>query len=131
MDSLRKIISDIDPVSFIMQEFIEESRGTDVRMNVVGNRIVSAIKRVNENDFRSNITNGGTAYPYEPNEEETELALKASSAAGCDFAGVDILKGKTDMVCEINSSPHFKSSELCGGPSIAEAIIEHIIEVMD
>lgn len=131
MDALRKIISDIDPGSFIMQEFIEESRGTDIRMNVVGNRVVSAIRRVNEKDFRSNITNGGIASPYEPNEQETELALKAAAAAGCDFAGVDILKGKADMVCEINSSPHFKSSELCGGPSIAEAIIDHIIEVMN
>ena len=130
MDSLKKIISGIDPGSFIMQEFIEESRGTDIRMNVVGGKVISAIKRVNDKDFRSNITNGGIASPYEPDASETELAVKAAGAAGCDFAGVDILKGKTDMVCEINSSPHFKSSEQCGGPSIADAIISYIKEVM-
>ena len=128
MESMKVIIGKLSPGSFIMQQFISESAGTDIRVNVVGGKVISAIKRSNKHDFRSNITNGGSAENHEPTETEKELALKAADAAGCDFAGVDILPGKNAMICEINASPHFRSSELCGGPGVADAIMKHIKE---
>ena len=81
------------------------------------------IKRTNRHDFRSNITLGGTAEKYTPTDTEISLAVSAADAAGCDFAGVDILKG--GLVCEVNSSPHFKSSDDINVASVADRIFEY------
>ena len=125
-DEAINIIKSLGTKDFIMQEFIDISKGVDIRINVVGDKVVSAMKRQNKNDFRSNITNGGKAFLYEPTEEEKQTAIKAAKACGCDFAGVDILIG--GKVCEVNSSPHFKSSQDINGVDIADAIIKHILK---
>ena len=91
------IVNEICPKPFIFQEFIDSSYGKDIRLNVVGDEVVASTKRVNENgDYRANVTNGGTMYPYIPSDEEKELAIKACKATKCDFAGVDILFGKNE-----------------------------------
>ena len=69
-------IKKIGGCDFIMQEYIESSKGQDVRIHVVGNEIVTAMKRVNKNDFRANITNGGSMEKYQPTKEQCEMALK-------------------------------------------------------
>lgn len=118
---------------FLMQEFIEHSAGRDVRVNVVGNRVVSSILRHSETgDFRSNISNGGSMEKYETNEEQKALALRACRALGLDFAGVDILFGADDepIICEVNSNPHFKSSLDCTGVDMSKLILRHIKEKM-
>ena len=89
---------------FLLQKFIAESKGRDVRIEVVDGECVAAIKRTNKTDFRSNLTNGGTAEPYNPTQKEKGLALKACSALGLTFGGVDILGGS--LVCEVNSNAH-------------------------
>lgn len=114
VESKEKCIEKVLEISskpFIFQEFIKESFGKDVRLNVVGNKVVASTKRVNLNgDYRANVTNGGTMYPYTPSKEEIDLALKACKAVGCDFAGVDLLFGKDGpIVCEVNSNAHLKN----------------------
>jgi len=127
----KEIVTSLGHKDFIMQEFIAESRGRDVRVNVVGGCVVSAMERSNENDFRSNISNGGSMRNIELSPEIEKAALVAAEAIGLDFAGVDVLFGKdVPIVCEVNSNPHFKSSLECTGVDMSEKIIEYIAEQM-
>ncbi len=122
------IIDKLGCKEFIMQEFISESAGKDVRINVVGKKIVSSMMRYNNNDFRSNITNGGKMQPFTASEAAKEAAVKAFDAIGLDFAGVDVLFGKNGeaVVCEVNSNPHFKSSYECTGINMGIEIMKYI-----
>lgn len=122
-----EIIKKIGAKPFLMQEFIKESAGRDLRVNVVGDRAVCAMERINDNDFRSNITGGGRAIKHELTREESELAILACKAVGADFAGVDLLFGKDKMlVCEVNSNPHFKSTLDCTGVDLAKEIVAYV-----
>ncbi len=95
----------------LFQEFIQSSKGRDLRLQVVGNQVVAAMYRYADNgDFRANITNGGKMKPYEPTQKQMDLAVECCKILGLDFAGVDILFGKNQepVVCEVNSNAHFK-----------------------
>ncbi len=123
-----KIIKDIGYRPFLLQEFIEESSGRDVRVNVVGGKVVSSMLRYNPSDFRSNITNGGSMKKYELDEAQEALAVAASNCLDLDFCGVDVLFGKNGpMICEVNSNPHFRSSLDCTGVNMAKFVLEHIV----
>ena len=129
LDEAKKIVDAIGHKEFIMQEFIEESVGRDMRVIVVGGRVVSAMERYNENDFRSNITNGGSMRKIEITKEIENASLIACEEIGLDFAGVDVLFGKEGpIVCEVNSNPHFKSSLECTGVDMSEEILDYIVE---
>ena len=124
------IIKDIGYRPFLMQEFIKESSGRDIRVNVVGEKAVCAMLRQNPADFRSNITNGGSPEKHELDKEQEALAIAASKCLGLDFSGVDVLFGKDGpLICEVNSNPHFKSSLDCTGVNMAEFVIEHIVSL--
>ena len=122
-------IKTIGHCDFIMQEYIESSKGKDVRIHIVGNHLVTAMKRINKEDFRANITNGGMMEKYEPAKEYIEMALKVCRALKLDFAGVDIMFGKEGepILCEVNSNAHFKNIYDCTGVNVADKIIEHIL----
>ena len=83
------------------------------------------MKRHNNSDFRSNITNGGTATAYSPTQSEIDLAVKACDALGLDFGGVDILNGK--YVCEVNSNAHIINLKNITGIDVAPLIFESIL----
>ena len=129
LDKAKEIVTSLGHKDFIMQEFIAESRGRDVRVNVVGGRVVSAMERYNEKDFRSNISNGGSMKKIDLGKDIEAVAIAATEAIGLDFAGVDVLFGKDGpTVCEVNSNPHFKSSLECTGVDMSEKIIDYILE---
>lgn len=131
LDEAKRIVISLGHKDFIMQEFIKESCGRDVRVNVVGGKVVSAMERYNENDFRSNITNGGSMRRVSLSEEMANAAIKATEAIGLDFAGVDVLFGKDGpIVCEVNSNPHFKSSLECTGVDMSELIMDYVVECL-
>ena len=112
---------------FLMQQFIQESRGRDLRVNVVGDTAVCAMERYNPCDFRSNVTGGGKAKMHVLTSEQAELAVAACKAVGADFAGVDLLFGDEGMlVCEVNSNPHFKSTLDCTGVDLSREIMRYI-----
>ncbi len=114
----------------LMQRFIAESAGRDVRIYVVGDQVVGAMERYNAaGDFRANVTTGGQARRHLPTKAEEALALAACHALQLDFAGVDLLFGQdSPLLCEVNSNAHFKAlSELCGC-NPADAIIAHLME---
>ena len=121
-----EIISLISGKPFLLQKYIASSEGEDIRIEVVGGKCVAAMKRKNKNDFRSNITNGGSAEPYEPSREEILLAQNACKRLGLTFGGVDILKG--GYVCEVNSNAHIINLLKTTGIDVAPIIIEHIID---
>lgn len=118
------IISRISDKPFILQEFIGESAGKDIRLEIVGERCVSAVKRVNENDFRSNVTNGGKMIAYSAGKKEIETAVTACKTLGLTFGGVDMLQN--GMVCEVNSNAHIINIMKCTGVDTAPMIFEEI-----
>ncbi|MCH5252393.1 MAG: RimK family alpha-L-glutamate ligase [Lachnospiraceae bacterium] len=130
-DEMRKIIKKCDTTEIMFQEYIETSKGIDIRLQVVGNEVVGSMYRSSEADFRANITAGGSMKPYPPTKEEKELALRAARLVEADFAGVDLLFGKEGpMICEINSNAHFKNLFDCTGVNTAEKILKYICEDM-
>lgn len=128
-DEAVAVIQKIGHKDFVLQEFIATSRGKDVRINVVGQQVTASMLRYNDNDFRSNISNGGNMKPYTPSPEQEALALAAAKALGLDFAGVDVMFGQDNepIICEVNSNPQFKSTLECTGVNLADNIIKHII----
>lgn len=120
------IISHIGTTPFILQKFIKESSGRDKRIEIVGGRCVCAVRRKNDNDFRSNVTNGGAMTECEASANEIDSAIKACDALGLDFGGVDILDNGD--VCEVNSNAHIINIMDSSGIDIAPIIFNHITE---
>jgi len=117
------------PVLF--QEFIKSSIGRDIRIQIVGGKVVACMQRYAENgDFRANLTIGGSMHSYQPTKEQCDLAIRCCDLIGLDFAGVDLLFGENDapILCEINSNAHFKNIYDCTGVNAAELIIQYIKE---
>lgn len=115
---------------FIVQEFIEESFGKDLRVYIVGDKIVGAIKRENKSgDFRANVMRGGIASAYSLSEAEKELAFKAKNALKLDFCGVDILFGKNNVpiLCEVNSNAYFVGLNRELKINVADYIFKYIM----
>jgi RimK family alpha-L-glutamate ligase len=113
----------------LFQEYIKHSHGRDIRLNIVGDEVVTSMMRVSDIDFRANITNGGKAVSYQPTDAEKELALKCHHLLKLDFSGVDLLFGEDGpILCEINGNPHFKSIFECTGVDVSKNIIDYIIK---
>lgn len=113
---------------FVFQELITTSFGKDLRLQVVGNKVVASMLRQSRDDFRANITAGGSMHKYEPTIDEETLAINATYAIGADFAGVDLLFGPDGkpVICEVNSNAHIRNLFECTGVNVADNIIEHI-----
>lgn len=124
MDLLNK-----EKQELLFQEYFSECFGSDIRINLVGNKIVASMHRISKSDFRANLSNGGIGVKYEPTQSEKDLAIKASKALGCDFCGVDILQTKKGPVtCEVNSNAHLNNIYKISGINVASNILEYIIE---
>lgn len=122
-----EIANAISPNQMIFQEYVASSAGRDVRLNVVGDKVIAAMERSNENDFRANVTNGGKMKPYTPTSEECDIAIRACKALGLDFGGVDLLFGpEGPLLCEVNSNAHIKNILDCTGINVADAIFSYI-----
>lgn len=123
------VVDSFEKRPFLLQSFIATSEGRDIRIQVVGKKVVATMYRYNENDFRANITNGGKMKNYEPTAAQCETALKACEILGLDFGGVDLLFGKDDrpILCEVNSNAHFINLSKCTGVNVAEKIIEYVL----
>lgn len=112
----------------IVQEFIKEAAGADIRAFVVDGRVVGAMKRqAKEGEFRSNLHRGGTASVIKLTDEEETAALKAAKAMSLDIAGVDLLQSsRGPLILEVNSSPGLEGIEKATGKDIANEIIKYI-----
>ena len=114
----------------LIQSFISESRGRDIRALVVGDRVVAAMRRVASGDeFRSNVHRGGTVEPVELSPEYTRAAVRAAQIMGLRVAGVDMLEGNDGpLIMEVNSSPGLEGIERATGLDVAGAIIDYIAD---
>ena len=112
----------------IVQEFIKEAGGADIRAFVVDGVVVGAMKRQGkEGEFRSNLHRGGTASLYDLTDDEENAALKAAKSLGLGVAGVDMLQSKKGpLIMEVNSSPGLEGVEGATGKDIAKSIIRYI-----
>jgi ribosomal protein S6--L-glutamate ligase len=114
--------------NILLQEFIEEAGGSDVRALVVGGRVVAAMERhAAQDEFRSNLHRGGTASPVKLTAKERNTAIRAARVMGLSVSGVDIIRSKRGpLVLEVNSSPGLEGIETTSGVDVAGEIIEYI-----
>ncbi len=117
-------------MNVLLQQFVKESRGRDVRAFVVGNRVVAAMRRIaGGDDFRSNIHRGGRAERVELDEEQARVAVHAAQIMGLRVAGVDMLEGSEGPVLmEVNSSPGLEGIEAATGVDVAGEVVRLIEE---
>ncbi len=112
----------------LVQEFIQEAGGSDIRCLVVGGKVVAAMRRqAPEGEFRSNLHRGGSASLVKITKEERATAVSAAKILGLSVAGVDLLRSdRGPLVMEVNSSPGLEGIESASGKDVAGIIIEHV-----
>ena len=112
--------------NFIVQEFIAEAGGADLRCFVIGDRVVASMGRqAAEGDFRANLHSGGTLLPLRCTEEEAEVAVRAAQTLGLTVAGVDLVRSaRGPLVLEVNSTPGLEGIERASGLDIASAVVQ-------
>lgn len=117
----------------IVQEFISEAKGADIRAFVIGNKVVGAMKRQGkEGEFRSNLHQGGSGTLIKLSKEEKEVALTAAKAMNLSIAGVDMLQSdRGPLILEVNSSPGLEGIEKTTGKDIAEEIIKYVEKLIE
>jgi ribosomal protein S6--L-glutamate ligase len=115
----------------VLQEFIRESRGRDIRALVVGGRVIGAMqRRAKPGEFRSNLHRGGEGHPILLEPAYASAAIGAAQALGLELAGVDLLEGKSGpRVIEVNSSPGFEGLEAATGLNVAGAVMTRALEL--
>ena len=114
--------------NFLVQEFIGEAKGSDVRCFVVGSEVVASMRRqARKGEFRSNLHRGGSAKAVQLNDEERETAIRAAKVMGLNVAGVDLLRSKRGpLVLEVNSSPGLEGIEGATRLDVAGQVIDYI-----
>ncbi len=117
----------------LIQKFVAESKGRDIRAFVVGDQVVAAMRRVAQGqEFRSNVHRGGVAEPVELSDEYRETAVRCTQIMGLRVAGVDMLEGKDGpQIMEVNSSPGLEGIESCTNLDIAGAVVDYIAAQVD
>lgn len=117
----------------LIQKFVAESKGRDIRAFVVGDRVVAAMRRVAQGqEFRSNVHRGGVAEAVELSEPFRETAVRAAQIMGLQVAGVDMLESESGpQIMEVNSSPGLEGIERCTGLDIAGVVVDYIAAQVD
>lgn len=132
-NELIELFDKYDSNNIVFQEYISTSEGRDIRLQVVGDKVVASMYRYSDIDFRANITNGGKMKNYEPSDKEVDMAINVCRQLGLDFAGVDILFGEKNepILCEVNSNAHFVNLYNCTGVNVADEIMKYINDMLE
>ncbi len=114
--------------NFLVQEFITEAKGSDLRCFVVGKKVVAAMQRVaSPGEFRANLHRGGSAIKATLSAEEKRIAIRAAGALGLGIAGVDLLRSnRGPLLLEVNASPGLEGIEAASGVDVSAEIISHL-----
>lgn len=118
----------------MLQEFIETSRGREIRVLVVGQRVLGCVLHQSMTGFKANLTQGAHVFPFDTQAMSAleALVLKTTALLGLEIAGIDLLFGPEGwLVCEANSSPGFKGFEDIHGKIVAEAMLAYILQKFD
>jgi ribosomal protein S6--L-glutamate ligase len=115
--------------NFLVQEFIGEADGADLRCFVVGDRVVAAMRRqAPAGEFRANLHRGGTAHPVRATAAEQAVAVRAARLVGLGVAGVDLIRSRRGpLVLEVNASPGLEGIEQASGQDVAGAVIDFAV----
>lgn len=129
-EELISLAEKVKPFPHIFEEFVSSSAGEDTRVIVVGGKVIAAMKRKSETDFRSNISLGGKGFKTEISSEMKAAAEKTATILKLDYCGIDFLKGfdGEPVVCEVNSNAFFKGVETITGINVAGAYAKHIYD---
>lgn len=120
-------VKELEGEQLLFQEFIQSSYGKDVRVQIVGERVVASMLRETENGFIPNISSGGRVKKYELSELEKKIAVQSTKTLGLDFAGIDLLLGEDGpIVCEVNSNGMFKLLYEVTGELVSDHIARYI-----
>jgi len=127
---LRKLHEKLKYRPHLYQEFIEESAGRDIRVYVLGGKMVATMLRKCADDFRANVSSGACMEKFFVPADFCDMAERAAEVLGLDYCGVDILFGADGPVlCEVNSNAHFKNIYDCTGINVAELLVEYILTI--
>lgn len=133
LDTKRSLMSTIEGLNaigkgFLLQEYIEESEGSDIRAIIVDGVVIAAMKRQSKDgDFRSNLHRGGSSSTVKLTYQEEALAIKAAKALGLGVCGVDILRSKRGpLVLEVNSTPGLEGIETTTGKNVSRSVIGYV-----
>ena len=130
-DKLRRIAQKLIGVPHLFQKYVE-CGGKDLRVIVIGGKVIGCMERVGDGDFRANIGQGGSGRVYRVDEELKTLCERCAEVLGLDYCGVDVLVGENGYeVCEVNSNAFFEEFERVTGINVAGAYAEHILAVME
>lgn len=129
-EELTNKMQELVGIDCLYQELIKTSYGKDIRIQVAFNKVVTSVKRISDNDFRSNVSNGGYMLNYKPDKEYIDMALKVCNILNLDFAGIDILFGENNkpILCEVNSNALinnlYKTTNINSAINILQGIID-------
>ena len=128
-EELNEIAEKLKCVPHLFQQFISESAGRDVRVIVVGDRVLGGMLRQGKDDFRSNIGAGGSGSVYTLDQNTSDLALKIARVLDLKYCGIDfLLTSDGPLVCEVNSNAFFSSFERVTGVNVAKAYAQFILK---
>lgn len=135
-DNLEELLSVMEQVKckpHLFQEYLSFKKGVDLRVIVIGGKALACMQRQNQNDFRSNIGQGGVGKKTTLLEEEKKLAERCAEVLGLDYCGVDIIYGENSKpyVCEVNSNAFFDEIEKISGVNIAGEYADYIIKTVE
>ncbi len=139
-ESKRSLVSALDALwsayninIVLIQQYIRESKGRDIRVFVTGGKVVATMMRAaSRGEFRSNIELGGNGEPVEITPEEADLAIRATEILGLEVSGVDLVRSKRGpLILEVNANPGFKKLEEVTGVNVARAIIEYAVSKVE
>lgn len=129
-EELDEICLKLDGSNYLFQEFIKENSGKDIRVILIGGKVIGSFMRVNDESFKSNIKLGGKPVSYEISNEYKIVAEKAARLLKMDYCSVDFFATNSNnpIICEINPDPAFMSSEKIIGKNIVEIFVDYIVE---
>ena len=131
-DLMTLLKNEVRAHGLIVQQFVQTSRGCDLRVFVLGGQIIGCMQRTALTGFKANYSLGGRVESFTVNDEITHLAFAATRLFGLEITGIDLLFGESGFIlCEANSSPGFKGMELATGVDVATAIITYVKQLVE
>ena len=128
--ALKAISNELKTSPHLFQKYVAASHGKDMRVIIIGGKVIGGILRVSKTDFRSNIGLGASAERIDVPNEVCEYAVKAADILGLDYCGIDFLLSPSPVLCEVNSNAFFDGFEKATGINVAALYADHIVRTM-
>ena len=130
MDELRTTVERIKFKPYLFQQFVGQSAGRDMRVIVLGGKVICAMIRQSKTDFRSNAELGGTSQAVDVPQDIAQLCERVAKIIGLDYCGIDVLLGDRPQICEVNSNAMFSAMEQATNINVARKYSEHIVRTI-